>query len=115
MYISTLATLTTLAASALAAPLVIEKRCTTYTSDASGTVCIDRPDNCDATYLVQPGDTCTSIAEAQGTLTVSQLYQWNPEALQTCTGLQAYVPVCIHSAYSIPSPPLLQRKMKFEN
>lgn len=60
--------------------------CTEYCSVSAGCVCRTVPSDCTAWYTVQSGDTCTSIAQAAGTFTVSQLYKWNPDMGRSCAG-----------------------------
>lgn len=75
-----------------------------------------------ATYLVQSGDTCQSIAAIYNNFTLSQFYYWNPfvpsplpfqphltsssDVGQTCFGLRAYVPVCIDTPWYTFVPPV---------
>ncbi|KAH8600903.1 hypothetical protein B0O99DRAFT_589778 [Bisporella sp. PMI_857] len=80
--------------------------CTQYTSNSAGSVCIDRPSDCTATYLVQSGDTCQAIGAKFSNFTLSQFYYWNPDIGQTCFGLQAYVPVCINTPWYTFVPPV---------
>ncbi|TVY43802.1 LysM domain-containing protein [Lachnellula occidentalis] len=99
-------------ATPLAAELQIEQRaaaadnCTQYTSVSAGSVCIHRPSDCTATYLVQPDDTCGSIGALYNNFTLSILQYWNPDIGKTCFGLQAYVPVCINTPWYTFTPPV---------
>ncbi|TVY81775.1 LysM domain-containing protein [Lachnellula suecica] len=95
-------------ASPLATEHQLERRdnCTTYSSVSAGTVCYHTPSDCSATYLVQSGDTCQSIAAIYNNFTLSQFYYWNPDVGQTCFGLQAYVPVCIDTPWYTFVPPV---------
>ena len=76
----------TVLASEVTATTIFHARdnCTTYTSVAAGTVCYHTPYDCTATYLVQPGDSCSSIAESYSNFTLSQFFYWNPDVGQTC-------------------------------
>jgi len=110
---STLFALAGLVAAVAASPLVMPAAelstrddCTTYCSVAAGCVCRSYPADCTASYLVQSGDTCVTIAKSFGNFTVTQLYKWNPSVGQTCFGLQAYVPVCINTPDYTFVPPV---------
>ncbi|EME82053.1 uncharacterized protein MYCFIDRAFT_86673 [Pseudocercospora fijiensis CIRAD86] len=114
----TIFTLGALAASAVCSPLAmpaavageLETRqannCTGYYSDLSGYVCTVRPYDCSAFYTVQPSDTCLSIGKVFNNFTLTQFYKWNPSIGQTCSGLQAYVPVCINTPWYHYTPPV---------
>ncbi|KAF2689048.1 carbohydrate-binding module family 50 protein [Lentithecium fluviatile CBS 122367] len=79
--------------------------CTEYCSISAGCVCIRRPTNCVATYLVDAGENCGTVVSRFNNFTSSDLYAWNPEIGQTCFGLRAYVPVCIGvPGYTYPGP-----------
>ncbi|KAF2277583.1 uncharacterized protein EI97DRAFT_375226 [Westerdykella ornata] len=79
--------------------------CTEYCSVAAGCVCITRPTNCVATYLVHAGETCGTVVERFSNFTATDLYKWNPEIGRSCFGLRAYVPVCIGVPnYEYPGP-----------
>lgn len=80
--------------------------CTQYTSVSAGSVCYHQPSDCTAQYLVQSGDTCTSIAAQFNNFTLSQLYYWNPDIGETCLGLRAFVPVCINTPWYTFTPPI---------
>ncbi|KAF2440192.1 carbohydrate-binding module family 50 protein [Karstenula rhodostoma CBS 690.94] len=69
--------------------------CTDFYSPESGNVCITRPTNCLANYTVTPGESCGTVVDRFANFTATDLYAWNPEIRQDCTGLRAYVPVCI--------------------
>lgn len=69
-------------------------------------MCTVRPSDCSAFYTVQDSDTCLSIAKSFNNFTVSQFYRWNPSVGQSCTGLQAYVPVCINTPWYHYTPPV---------
>lgn len=100
---SLLATIT----ATFATPLLVPRdNCTTYTSVAAGSVCYHTPSDCSATYLVQPGDSCTSIRETYNNFTLSQFFYWNPDVGQTCLGLRAYVPVCVATPWYSFVPPV---------
>ncbi|KAI9714001.1 MAG: hypothetical protein M1820_000731 [Bogoriella megaspora] len=79
---------------------------TEYCSNSAGCACTARPSDCTATYLVQPDDTCTTIAKIYNNFTETQLYLWNPDIGTTCFGLQAYVPVCINTPWYKFTPPI---------
>jgi len=59
-----------------------------------------------ATYTPSPGDTCQSISALYSNFTLTQLYYWNPDLGQSCTGLRAYVPVCIATPWYTFVPPV---------
>jgi len=100
-------TVAALAAVAIAAPVAnVERACTEYCSPAVGCVCVDLPADCEATYIVDSGDTCTGIAEKFGNFTVTQLYLWNPDMQQTCLALRAYAPICINTPDYTFTPPV---------
>ncbi|OAG02012.1 uncharacterized protein CC84DRAFT_1208151 [Paraphaeosphaeria sporulosa] len=69
--------------------------CSDFYSPDSGHVCIIRPTNCVANYTVTPGENCGTVVSRFANFTATDLYAWNPEIRQDCTGLRAYVPVCI--------------------
>jgi LysM repeat protein len=50
--------------------------------------------NCDAFYLVQPGDSCANIA-AQYSISLPQFYSWNPAVGSSCSSLGAGDYVCV--------------------
>ncbi|KAF2202124.1 hypothetical protein GQ43DRAFT_414316 [Delitschia confertaspora ATCC 74209] len=79
--------------------------CTDYCSVSAGCVCITRPTNCVATYIVQAGESCGSVVDHFNNFTATDLYKWNPEIGRECFGLRAYVPVCIGvTGYTYPGP-----------
>ena len=47
-----------------------------------------------------------AIAKSFANFTLSQLYYWNPDIGQGCTGLRAYVPVCIDTPWYTFVPPV---------
>jgi hypothetical protein len=97
---SPLIALAALAPGVRATPFLIPRdNCTTYSPVAAGTVCYHTPSDCSATYLVQSGDSCTSIATTFNNFTLIQFYYWNPDVEQTCLRLRAYVPVCINTPW----------------
>ncbi|KAF6785552.1 LysM domain-containing protein [Colletotrichum sojae] len=49
---------------------------------------------CAEFYLVQSGDGCWAISDAQG-ISLDEFYMWNPAVKTDCSGLQANVYVCI--------------------
>lgn len=105
--------LTTAFAVTLAAALpTLETRqqsnCTEYTSPSAGSVCLDRPYDCTATYMVQPGDNCGVIANNFGNFTLSILYYWNPDITRSCLFLRAYTPVCINTPWYTYVAPIQQ-------
>lgn len=51
-------------------------------------------ENCDAFYLVEPGDTCTEIASANG-VSLGDLVEWNPDIGEDCTNMLAYYHLCV--------------------
>ncbi|KAJ4300842.1 hypothetical protein N0V90_002930 [Kalmusia sp. IMI 367209] len=60
---------------------------------------------CVANYTVAAGENCGTVVNRFNNFTATDLFAWNPEILQTCTGLQAYVPVCIGvPGYQYPGP-----------
>ncbi|KAJ4356278.1 uncharacterized protein N0V89_004309 [Didymosphaeria variabile] len=79
--------------------------CSDYCSVSAGCVCIRRPTNCQASYLVQSGDNCGTVVSQYNNFTAHDLLAWNPEIGKECFGLQAYVPVCISvPGYTYPGP-----------
>ncbi|KAF2461398.1 hypothetical protein BDY21DRAFT_397756 [Lineolata rhizophorae] len=79
--------------------------CTEYTSVAAGSVCIHIPYDCDATYIVEGGDTCKSIGEKFGNFSLTQFYKWNPDITRSCLALRAFVPVCVSTPWYTLAPP----------
>ncbi|KAF2792775.1 carbohydrate-binding module family 50 protein [Melanomma pulvis-pyrius CBS 109.77] len=69
--------------------------CSDYCSVSAGCVCIIRPTNCVATYIVDSGETCGTVVDRFDNFTATALFKWNPEIGKECFGLHAYVPVCI--------------------
>lgn len=59
--------------------------------ELGSTLCL--PQNC-TTYLVQPGDTCYSIADAKA-ISFPQFMAYNPSINRLCTNLISAVNVCI--------------------
>jgi LysM repeat protein len=59
--------------------------------------------NCDAFYFVKLGDTCASIASANG-ISVSQFTTWNTGAGSSCQTLWGNVYVCISIVGHNPTP-----------
>ncbi|KAL5390465.1 hypothetical protein PMIN02_006960 [Paraphaeosphaeria minitans] len=58
-----------------------------------------------ANYTVTPGENCGTVVSRFANFTATDLYAWNPEIRQDCTGLQAYIPVCIGvPGYTYPGP-----------
>lgn len=49
--------------------------------------------NCDAFYMVKPGDSCADIASSHG-ITLNQFLTWNPKAGSSCAGLWGEVRNC---------------------
>ncbi|KAF2190677.1 carbohydrate-binding module family 50 protein [Zopfia rhizophila CBS 207.26] len=79
--------------------------CTEYCSVSAGCVCIIRPTNCVATYIVDAGETCGTVVDRFNNFTATALFKWNPEIGKECFGLRAYVPVCIGvPGYEYPGP-----------
>lgn len=79
--------------------------CSTFPT--SGSLCIPALSKC-KTYTVQSGDTCASVADANG-LTWTQVVTWNPEVGTQCTFMSTYVgyQICISTpggAWVNPSP-----------
>ncbi|MCJ1330343.1 hypothetical protein MMC10_007026 [Thelotrema lepadinum] len=79
--------------------------CTQYCSIDAGCVCQRQPSDCTATYLVQPDDTCGTIAGLFNNFTQSILYYWNPDIGPSCFGLRAFAPVCINTPWYTFFPP----------
>ncbi|CAI6258390.1 unnamed protein product [Periconia digitata] len=83
----------------------LPEECEDYCSVAAGCVCIRRPTNCVATYLVEDDDNCSTVVNKYNNFTATDLYAWNPEIGSTCFGLRAHVPVCIGvTGYTYPGP-----------
>ncbi|KAK5652626.1 hypothetical protein OQA88_10219 [Cercophora sp. LCS_1] len=59
--------------------------------------------NCDAFHFVKPGSTCNDVLTANS-ITLAQLYQWNPSVGSTCSGLWADVYVCVSTTDHTPTP-----------
>ena len=98
---------------------------TEFASPSAGQRCLDRPSDCklhpssishvqtdrkffigSATYLVQPGDTCYTIASHFNNFTLSVFEYWNPDVGSDCLSLQAFVPVCINTPWYTFTPPV---------
>jgi LysM repeat protein len=50
--------------------------------------------NCDAFYFVKPGESCNDVL-TKNSITLAQLYQWNPSVGSNCAGLWVEVNVCV--------------------
>ncbi|KAK1688370.1 hypothetical protein BDP55DRAFT_692457 [Colletotrichum godetiae] len=50
--------------------------------------------NCNKFYYVQSGESCSSVATANG-ITLAQFLEWNPSAGSTCAGLWANAYACV--------------------
>ncbi|GBF66700.1 LysM domain-containing protein [Trichophyton mentagrophytes] len=59
--------------------------------------------NCNKFYLVQSGDTCTTIVSKYG-ITLSDFTKWNPKAGNTCAGLWANAYACVSVIGYTPKP-----------
>ena len=103
MMFQSLLTTTALSATLATSTPILSSRgypsnCTSY-HGSGGALCLDRPSDCTATYTAQPGDNCHSIPEMFGNFTASILYYWNPDIGRSCTGIRAYVPLCINTPW----------------
>ncbi|TDZ67286.1 LysM domain-containing protein [Colletotrichum trifolii] len=59
--------------------------------------------NCNRFYMVKSGDSCASVASANG-IALSDFYAWNPAVGGTCAGLWANVYVCVRVVgYTAPA------------
>lgn len=73
---------------------------------APGPTLPGEPSDCDRWYVVQPGDTCPSIAYSND-ISLSQFLSWNPSLNPSCTrGLYAGYAYCVAITYSAPPPPI---------
>jgi hypothetical protein len=59
--------------------------------------------NCDEFYLVQPGETCSTVAGKNG-ITVEELKAWNPSVGADCSGLWADAYACVSVIGHQPTP-----------
>ncbi|KAK2029532.1 LysM domain-containing protein [Colletotrichum zoysiae] len=73
---------------------------TTTTTSAGNGVSTPAPtqaqivDNCNKFYFVKSGESCSSVASANG-VTLAQFLAWNPSAGSTCAGLWANAYACV--------------------
>lgn len=59
--------------------------------------------NCDKFHLVKPGESCPSIASANG-ITLAEFLAWNPKAGSNCNGLWADTYACVSITGHEPTP-----------
>ncbi|KAK0641333.1 hypothetical protein B0T16DRAFT_419663 [Cercophora newfieldiana] len=60
--------------------------------------------NCDAFYFVPKGETCETVL-SKNSITIAQLYAWNPSVGSNCAGLWAEVNVCVSIVGHTPTAP----------
>lgn len=60
-------------------------------------------DNCSTFYYVTRGDTCNSIASANG-ITVTQFQTWNSRVRDDCSNLWPNTYACINIIGNTPAP-----------
>jgi hypothetical protein len=60
--------------------------------------------NCDKFHFVEEGQGCNDVLSQNG-ITLAQLFAWNPQVRNDCSGMWAEVYLCVSSTDHTPSMP----------